>query len=75
MSTLQRHDVISEKLNLLLNGNVTLWKFNKNNVKRIDCRKKENVEDDTKLSERVQNVSSRHDMDFTDHLWEILIGE
>ncbi|XP_032682691.1 uncharacterized protein LOC116849548 [Odontomachus brunneus] len=73
-SYLEGHDVISEKLNLLMNGNITFCKSNKNSVKRIDCRKKENVEDDTKLSERVQDVSSRHDMDFTDHLWEILIA-
>lgn len=71
---LQEHNIITEKLNLLMSGDVTFRKSN-NNAKEVDCRKKENIEVDAKLSERVQNVFSRHDMDFTDYLWEIFIGE
>ncbi|EFN78936.1 hypothetical protein EAI_12208 [Harpegnathos saltator] len=70
---LEEHNVIVEKLNFLLNGDVSFQKSNNNNIKEID-RKKQSVKIDAKLSERVQNMSSRYDMDFTDHLWEILIG-
>ncbi|XP_011147870.2 protein zwilch homolog isoform X2 [Harpegnathos saltator] len=70
---LEEHNVIVEKLNFLLNGDVSFQKSNNNNIKEID-RKKQSVKIDAKLSERVQNMSSRYDMDFTDHLWEILIA-
>lgn len=71
---MQENDVIAEKLDLLLNGDVSFRKPNNTNVKEI-CKKKENIEIDAKLSERVENVFSRPDMDFTDYLWEILIGK
>ncbi|XP_014470654.1 PREDICTED: protein zwilch homolog [Dinoponera quadriceps] len=71
---LEKYEAVAEKLNLLLNGDINFRKSNNINIKGVDCKKKENIEMDAKLSERVQNVSLRHDMDFTDHLWKILIA-
>lgn len=62
-----------EQLNLLLNGDLSFRKSgNFKESIRID---KENAEIDAKLRERVQNVFLRHDIDFTDLLWEIFISE
>ncbi|XP_020300082.1 protein zwilch homolog [Pseudomyrmex gracilis] len=70
----QEYNVICEKLKLLLNGNSDFKLVDNNRVKDVDCiNKKENVEIDVKLRERIQNVYMRHDVDFTDLLWEILI--
>lgn len=56
-----------------MNGDVSLRKFVNSNIGESYCTYKENAENDTKLLDRVQNVSSRYDTDFTDCLWEILI--
>lgn len=69
----EEHDIISEKLNLLLNGDFNFQWFDKGNVKERNRINKENAEIDAKMQERVQSVFLRHDTDFTDHLWEILI--
>ncbi|XP_071561375.1 protein zwilch homolog [Temnothorax nylanderi] len=67
----EEHDIVTEKLILLLNGD---FSFRKSvNVKESNRIAKENAEIDAKLQERVQNVFLRHDGDFTDFLWEILI--
>ncbi|XP_011875656.1 PREDICTED: protein zwilch homolog isoform X2 [Vollenhovia emeryi] len=67
----EEHNVITEKLNLLLNGDFDFRKSG--NVKESNRIDKESAGIDAKLQERVQNVFLRHDMDFTDFLWEILI--
>ncbi|XP_077274476.1 protein zwilch homolog isoform X2 [Temnothorax americanus] len=67
----EEHDIVTEKLNLLLNGDFSFRKSD--NVKESSRIAKENAEIDAKLQERVQNVFLRHDGDFTDFLWEILI--
>ncbi|XP_011157932.2 protein zwilch homolog isoform X2 [Solenopsis invicta] len=64
-------DIIDEKLNLLLNGDFSLQK-SESYVKKNNHISKENAEFDAKLQERVQDVSLRHDIDFTDLLWEII---
>ncbi|KYM80328.1 Protein zwilch like protein [Atta colombica] len=69
----EEHDIVNEKLNLLLNGDSNFWKSDNNNVKENNHINKENFEIDAKLRERVQNIFLRHDIDFTDLLWEILI--
>lgn len=71
----QEHDNIIEKLNLLLNGDFSFRKSDNSNVKKSNHVNKENAEIDAKLQERVQSVFLRHDIDFTDLLWEILISE
>ncbi|XP_018404406.1 PREDICTED: protein zwilch homolog [Cyphomyrmex costatus] len=70
---LEEHDIINEKLNLLLNGDFSFQKSDNSNVKENNHINKENFEIDAKLRERVQNIFLRHDADFTDFLWEILI--
>lgn len=67
----EEHDIITEQLNLLLNGDLSFRKSD--NVEESNRINKENAEIDAKLRERVQNVFLRHDIDFTDLLWEILI--
>lgn len=61
------------KLNL--NGDFNLQKSDNSNIKGSNRMNKENAEINAKLQERVQNVFSRHDVDFTDLLWEILMSE
>ncbi|KAL6425229.1 hypothetical protein ACFW04_009462 [Cataglyphis niger] len=69
----KEYNVIMEELNLLLNGDFNFKRFDKNNVKGIDHINKRNIDIDAKLLERVQNVFLRDNVDFTDHLWEILM--
>lgn len=69
---LQEHDAVTDKLNLLLNGDFRFGKFG-NNFRETNYIDKENIE--VELLKRVQNVSLRLNMDFTDFLWEILISE
>ncbi|KYQ57370.1 Protein zwilch like protein [Trachymyrmex zeteki] len=69
----EEHDIINEKLHLLLNGDFNFRKSDNSNVKESNHISKENFEIDAKLRERVQNIFLRHDVDFTDLLWEILI--
>lgn len=64
-----------EELNLLLNGDFNFKRFDKSNVKGIDHINKRNIDIDAKLLERVQNVFLRDNVDFTDHLWEILLSK
>jgi len=59
----------------LLNGDSNFWKSDNRNVKENNHINKENFEIDAKLRERVQNIFLRHDIDFTDLLWEILISK
>jgi len=59
----------------LLNGDSNFWKSDNRNVKENNHINKENFEIDAKLRERVQNIFLRHDIDFTDILWEILISK
>ncbi|XP_018365245.1 PREDICTED: protein zwilch homolog [Trachymyrmex cornetzi] len=72
-SNSEEHEIVNEKLNLLLNGDFNFRKSNNSNVKESNHINKENFEIDAKLRERVQNIFLRHDVDFTDLLWEILI--
>ncbi|KAG5325949.1 ZWILC protein, partial [Acromyrmex heyeri] len=69
----EEHDIVNEKLNLLLNGDSNFRKSDNSNVKENNHINKESFEIDAKLRERVQNIFLRHDVDFTDLLWEILI--
>ncbi|KAM0737244.1 Protein zwilch-like protein [Formica fusca] len=69
----KEYNVIMEELNLLLNGDFSFKRFDKSNVKGIDHINKGNIDIDAKLLERIQNVFSRDNVDFTDRLWEILI--
>ncbi|KYN39034.1 Protein zwilch like protein [Trachymyrmex septentrionalis] len=69
----EEHDIVNEKLNLLLNGDFNFRKSDNSNIKESNHSNKENFEIDAKLRERVQNIFLRHDLDFTDLLWEILI--
>ncbi|KAG5312153.1 ZWILC protein, partial [Acromyrmex insinuator] len=69
----EEHDIVNEKLNLLLNGDSNFRKSDNSNVKENNRINKESFEIDAKLRERVQNIFLRHDVDFTDLLWEILI--
>ncbi|XP_012233445.1 protein zwilch homolog [Linepithema humile] len=69
---LEEHDAIIEKINLLLNGDLSFERFGNNNVRDTNYINKGNAEIDAKLLERVQNICSRHDIDFIDFLWEIL---
>jgi len=71
----QEHDIIIEKLNILLNGDYSFHKSDNSNFKKSNRINEENTEIDAKLRERVQNVFLRHDVDFTDLLWELLISE
>ncbi|KAL0102446.1 hypothetical protein PUN28_018012 [Cardiocondyla obscurior] len=66
----EKQDVITEQLNLLLNGDLRFQKSD--NVKKSNLIDEGNPDIDAKLRERLQNVSLRHDVDFTDLLWEIL---
>ena len=59
----------------MLNGDSNFWKSDNSNVKENNHINKENFEIDAKLRERVQNIFLRHDIDFTDLLWEILISK
>ncbi|KAG5317588.1 ZWILC protein, partial [Pseudoatta argentina] len=69
----EEHDIVNEKLNLLLNGDSNFRKSDNSNVKENNHINKESFEFDAKLREHVQNIFLRHDVDFTDLLWEILI--
>jgi len=59
----------------LLNGDYNFRKSDNSNFKESNRINKENTEIDAKLQERVQNIFLRHDVDFTDLLWELLISE
>ncbi|RLU22797.1 hypothetical protein DMN91_005075 [Ooceraea biroi] len=69
---LEEDNAIAEKLSLLLSGDYNFVK-SVNDARKIDYINEENTEIGVKLLERVRNVSLRHDVDFTDLLWEVLI--
>lgn len=58
----------------MLSEDFNLKRFDNINVKTNYYINEGNIDIDTKLIERVQNVFLR-DNDFTDYLWEILISE
>lgn len=65
--------MIFEKLTLLLNGDYSFKQSVNNDVPKVNYE--ENTEISINLLERLHNVCLRHDADFTDLFWDILISE
>lgn len=68
---LEEDNVIFEKLTLLLNGDYSFKQSVNNDVPKVNYE--ENTEISINLLERLHNVCLRHDADFTDLFWDILI--
>ncbi|XP_061929641.1 protein zwilch homolog isoform X2 [Apis cerana] len=69
----EEHDVVLNNLNLLLNGDYSFR--NSDNIKthKINFLNEENLENEIRIYQCVENLPLRHNLDFTDFLWELLI--
>ncbi|XP_060821588.1 protein zwilch homolog isoform X1 [Bombus pascuorum] len=69
----EEHDNILKNLNLLLNGDYSFRHSSDIEKHKINFSNEENLENDTKLHQYIQSLPFRHNLDFTDFLWELLI--
>lgn len=59
----------------MLNGDYSFR--NSDNIKthKINFLNKENLENEIKIYQCIENLPLRHNLDFTDFLWELLISK
>ncbi|OAD62750.1 Protein zwilch like protein [Eufriesea mexicana] len=69
----KEHSIILNNLSLLLNGDYSSNNYSDIEEEKINFLNEENLGNDIKIHKYVQSLPFRHNLDFTDFLWELLI--